>query len=297
MIQVINQQEDYSKFEEVNPEFVVDSGAVDVFNLPISDPSSGIPIILALQYWNGDREQAIRLARLMADVEREKRSDVVFLFVHRMDAQPPDKATIEHVATKFPRVHVHKGVRPGAGHPAGCNSLWTDVALKLYSMQSMAKYAWTFEADNVPIRRDWINRLKQEMVLMEATGAMVGGFYHAASTKPLQFEHINGNMLVRCDFAQKFQQIFSCPPNIAWDIYMARHVLPYARPGGWIYNAYRQIGWHCRDYFSKQCDGAVLVHGIRDNSGTSFVRKIISFDENKTFFEIEGRLETSKALV
>ncbi len=57
-------------------------------------------LILNFQFWDGDKPQAMALARLMADLETVKRTDVIFLFTARFDCKH-DQDTIDYVAQKF----------------------------------------------------------------------------------------------------------------------------------------------------------------------------------------------------
>jgi hypothetical protein len=42
--------------------------------------------LICLQYWDGDRDKAMRLARFLADLEPSKREDVDFAFFARADS-------------------------------------------------------------------------------------------------------------------------------------------------------------------------------------------------------------------
>ena len=87
-------------------------------------------LVLALQYWNGDREQALTLAKRLADIEDKPRTDVMIEFVLRFDADEPLPTTIAYVAQKF-KVSVYRCKRRGEGHPAGCNTLFAPAAHNL----------------------------------------------------------------------------------------------------------------------------------------------------------------------
>ena len=44
-------------------------------------------MILCLQYYNGDKEQAMALARLIADMEPSKKNEFTFVFAARLDTE------------------------------------------------------------------------------------------------------------------------------------------------------------------------------------------------------------------
>ena len=71
-------------------------------------------ILLALQFWEGDKKPAMEVARLIADLE-SKHSDIAdILFVSRFDCQQ-DPKTVEYVSRKFNcYTHVNKH-RQGVG--------------------------------------------------------------------------------------------------------------------------------------------------------------------------------------
>ena len=57
-------------------------------------------LLLALQYWDGDKEMAMKVARLIADMEPAHNADVDFLFCSRFDCTH-DMDSVAHVAKKF----------------------------------------------------------------------------------------------------------------------------------------------------------------------------------------------------
>ncbi len=263
----------------------------NTFENPILDPAPGERIVVSLQYWEGDRDKALRLARLLAGVERMKRDDVIFLIVHRRDATAPDPETLQILREKFGTVHVVKGVRPGEGHPDGCNALWVDTVTTLGMLAHHAKYAFTTEADVIPLRRDWINVLKAEAAEMEASGKIVSGFWTAQGHEDLnyrQWEHINGNMLVHTNISRKVHKIYYVPPGWAWDIWLSQFFKPFWKKGDWIYNGYtgaitdnpwespnKRKPWTADEFLELQEKGYSLIHGVRGEEGFDFLKKMI----------------------
>lgn len=260
-----------------------------MFEEPVPDPNPQERIAITLQYWEGDRDKALELARFLAGIERGVRNDVVLLLVHRRDADPPDSETMEIVQRTFPAARAVKGVRTGRGHPGGCNALWVDSVMALAKLFPAVKYGFTTEADVLPLRRDWINALKIEAIAMEDSGALVSGHWSpGGDPKKRQMEHINGNMLVNTNIVRLVPQIFQVPPDWAWDLYLAAYFMPKWRKGDWIYNGYVGGGrvlesdspnkrgeWYPEELMGLQQDGFSLVHGVRDDSGMKFLKKVI----------------------
>ena len=86
-------------------------------------PPAGL--VVALQYWHGDRAAAMRLARLIAAIEPAPRRDVTIAFARRFDL--PDLTADEHeaaeaVRARFPLI-TFRSRREGTGHPDGANAL------------------------------------------------------------------------------------------------------------------------------------------------------------------------------
>lgn len=262
--------------------------AKTLFHSGIVDKNPRSRICIALQYWEGDREQAMRTARMMAGIERAPRSDVLFLFSYRRDANPPDEETLRIVTGVFPNTRVLKGTRAGTGHPDGCNALWVDTVTALSSISDSVRYAFTTEADVVPIRRDWINALKEETTKMTSKGAYISGFWQPrGNLAKRELEHINGNMLIDTNLPRRIQHIYHIPRTWAWDIYLAQFFHPIWIRGGWIFNSYtsgkkrvssdspnKSQDWTDEMFLGKQKEGYSVIHGIRGNSGETFLKKM-----------------------
>src|SRR5690242_5637175 len=122
-------------------------------------------IILALQFWDGDKAQAMKLARLCADIEPHKRNDVYFLFSARFDCRH-DQETVEYVSQKN-RVLLHTTKRKATGWPNGPNQQmactyehWMELG-KRQRIEPMSGIM-LMEADCVSLAKDWINQLINE---------------------------------------------------------------------------------------------------------------------------------------
>ncbi len=56
-------------------------------------------ILIALQFWKGDRDMAMKLARLMADLEPKHSDDADVLFISRFDTMQ-DVDAVKYVSRK-----------------------------------------------------------------------------------------------------------------------------------------------------------------------------------------------------
>lgn len=234
-------------------------------------------LLLALQYWERDRGQAMRLAQLIADLEPRHNPDVDFLFTSRFDCEHDMKA-IERISAKF-KVHTYiNRNRRGVGWPSGCNDLWFGTMDRIYSLveaRQMPEYEaiLTFEADCSPLSPYWHQALMiswrnaQKAKVVKMHGAMV----------PYPRPHINGNALFAGDVPflhEVSRKIGGCDPTQGWDF---AKTLEFSRLG-WSDCPLIKSYWQCATMPSEQIDqlitsGVTLLHGVKDDSVLEYVRK------------------------
>ncbi len=252
---------------------------VEHFKAEMSRPGLHHPenkILLVLQYWKGDQAQAMRLAKLVADMQPGKSELADFLFVARFDCGH-DMETIKHVSRKFNVFHwISK--RQGTGWPNGCNDLWFGSLEWVQSMMADKKIPaykaiFTFEADGVPLVTNWINQMSADWdAECKKHDTFVMGAYLKAPGP-----HINGNCLLSGHPAFLHwivRKVGGCPPNAGWDYVM--------------YSDFRK--WGARDYpklrsywgtktFTEEgfqqllAQGVVWLHGVKDDSLLDMARK------------------------
>lgn len=222
-------------------------------------------ILLALQFYHGDKAQANKVARLIADLEAVKTDKADFLFISRNDTTQ-DMDTVKYVSKKFNTFH-YKNHRRGEMWPFGCNELWFGTMDWLYGhilakKCPAYKAVLTFEADCVPITPHWIARLSEAWD--KANKKVVGSF------QPAPGPHINGNGLFSCDPAflkWVSREVGGCPPNVGWDYYLAKSF----RAWGWADCPAIRSWWNMATMPKAQFDqlvneGVVLMHGVKDSS-------------------------------
>lgn len=231
-------------------------------------------LLLALQFWDGDKSQAMEVARLIADLEPKRREDVDFLFVSRFDCAH-DVETIKHVGEKF---SVHSWVnrnRRGVGWPSGCNDLWFGTMDWVYTFSEAKrtpgyKAVLTFEADSSPLTPNWISRLSS--IWDQSQPACCVG---ALQTAPA--EHINGNAMFSGD--PKFlywltREVIGCSPHGGWDFLLASEF----KRRGWADSPAMRSYWGSKSMTDPQIGeleskGVVFLHGVKDDSVLKSVRK------------------------
>jgi len=196
-------------------------------------------LILNLQSWSGDREQAEGLARLICDIEQKPRDDVIFLLTCRFDSHY-ELDTINYVRSKFPRTYVHKTIRQGRGWPEGPNAMYADS--HGYCIERVRNGEWKgvdgilfMEADCVPLDVNWIDHLKAEWDECKRRGKKVLGCW--LEVGDCGVKHINGNCIMHTDLWREARQVLM-PMSGGWDADLAGVILPRGMPSRLIYSDY-----------------------------------------------------------
>jgi hypothetical protein len=184
-------------------------------------------LLVCIQYYPGDRDAAMRIARFIADLEVKRRDDVEFCFAARFDASH-DEDTIRYVMNKF-KCHKFHSTRNEKNWPAGCNALWHDL-MTWTTCQVRDSFAqWeavlTTESDSVPLDRDWINKLMMEWDNAVKQGKFIVG---CAIDKGLRDEHINGNALWDARLMQKIPTMYGTPHDKSWDVFHAKKYMKHS---------------------------------------------------------------------
>lgn len=229
--------------------------------------------VIVLQYWAGDREAALRLARYISDVQGKPCPEVDFVFAYRGDNEPPDDRTLKQVG-RFFNVFTVRSPRSIAGWPAGPWALWFS-AVEWLAERPQVKWALTFEADCVPLTRDWLEVLDSEWDRRQNDARMLG-------CAPLGgVAHLNGNMMMSCDpsflkWIVRGVTVTGVPSPEGWDTYLFPQFL---RWGCAISPAFLSV-WQTKSagvgfYARVRKDGVVFVHGVKDDSLLSQARRAL----------------------
>lgn len=230
-------------------------------------------MLLALQFWNGDKVMAGKLARLIADLEPRHLELADFLFVSRFDCAP-DRDVVEYVKRKF-NTYTYICRNRGTGHPLGCNTLWFATLGWLLSMREARKVPpykcmFTIEADGCPMSPTWISEMLQAWDVVQPA-SVVG----CQETIP---PHINGNMMVSANLAflhRIARQVGGVHPRASWDIAMWNEFRKWGtaniRP--MIHNTYRVPHADHAFFEARQAEGCVYSHGVMDDSLKQIVRE------------------------
>lgn len=177
------------------------------------------------------------LARLLADLEPVKRTDVTFLFSKRFDSTF-DEDTIAYVSQKF-NVDRFKGRKHATGWPDGPNGLMRESYTHCIercrekgNKRIVADGILFMEPDCVPLHKEWLNLLIAEW---KACGKRVLGAWLMKGDAGC--EHINGNCIIAVDLYKEHIGILGSRGG-GWDADAAGIMLPNGAASKLIFSDY-----------------------------------------------------------
>lgn len=230
-------------------------------------------LLLALAFWEGDKERATKVARLIADLEPRHSEIADFLFVSRFDCSH-DKPTLDHVSRKF-NTYSYVNRRRGREWPHACNDLFFGTMDWLYEVNVAKRFPVykaivTLEPDSIPISPNWVGEISREWD--RAQPAKVIGAYQT-SPGP----HINGASSMYSgdiQFLKKIRDVGGVSPVGGWDYIMAS----FFQKSGWKDSKLFRSWWQCQTmseetFFQQLREGVNLFHGVKDESLLNHVRK------------------------
>jgi hypothetical protein len=205
-------------------------------------PAPPTGLVIALQFWDEDMPQAMRLARLLADIETERR-DVTLAFCPRFDVKPSAEAWEAQLycGHKFHVCEV-RSTREGTGHPAGPNALWSGVMDQLSTAWQAGRTPYanvlTIEADGCPLRADWL-----DVLIGEHEKALEAGKRITGPLMQRGYRHINGTLMMHLSTWFDRPSLHRTPSDQAWDLFHAAVLTAEARPSAWMKNVYGAGNW------------------------------------------------------
>ncbi len=251
-------------------------------------PPTGL--VVALQYWEGDEHRAMRLARIIADVEVEPRGDVV-LALCRASTTPKTRLALEtfHYCSRKFRVMTLQSDVAGDGYPDGANALWGGTFSGLYRRwragNLSAASVFFIESDGVPIRRDWLTRIKTEHELNVLRGRRVTG---SVTTKNIV--HVNGNLVSHLSVWGDRMSLHETPSGQAWDVFHAASLMQEAADTPLIRNVYGSTDWSPGVIEAVQHETAYLAN-VKDDTAIDWAERELVDDtmpEQRDLIPIHG---------
>lgn len=230
-------------------------------------------LLIALQFFPGDQNAAMRLAKFMADLEPTHRKDADLVLFGRFDVKH-DLDAVRYVSRRF-NVATFTGRRQGVGWPAGCNDLWHDL-IDYATENAEHKLApsydaiLTCESDCVPLYPDWINRLSAAWE-SRTPGAIIAGCL-CMNPQP----HINGNLLLsgKLEDLQKVRRLRGSSSSMGWDY---QHAAWFSKQGWAVIPEI--VSWHSYQHWTDDCwdkllgMGCVFFHGEKHGKSLATARE------------------------
>jgi hypothetical protein len=232
-----------------------------------------MPLALVLQFWEGDKEAAMRLARLLADIEPQERDDVLFVFAPQRGTvtTPEMRATYTRVGEVFPYTIIPADVDPTKKYPGICFDAWSSVVRRLldawYDGNGFAD-AFFFEADGFPTRTNWIDRLREAHRETILAGKSITGARMRVN------DHINGTLCMRLRFWADNPGLHRCPPAEPWDVFHGSALVAASHPSRIICNEHG-ISITPALFLRLGCEAA-WVTSVKDGSGQCWARHYLA---------------------
>lgn len=213
-------------------------------------------LVVAIQFYERDKPQAMRLARMIADIETKFRGDVEILFVARFDCEH-DCETIDYVAKKF-LVHWITTHTRWMGWPGGCNAMAKDTLEWVAANRKEALGLLMMEPDCVPVDIYWIDDICDEWKSLPNETLIMGAWRESGGADG----HLNGNCIVQPALFSKFALPSFIGEHLAWDCQLAPFLKNFWHKTSLIQNCFDSRG--AKEGWIDP--NAVLVHGYKDDS-------------------------------
>jgi hypothetical protein len=239
-----------------------------------SFPATPSGLVIAIQYWIQDVAQALRLARLIADIEKFPRKDATVALVRRFDMEEmsaEEHTTVRHVRAKFP-VLTFRAKREGTGHPNGPNAMAAGTMDHLSTMWRRGylhrRAALLVEADGCPLRTDWLDCLVEAHQWTVLEGKAITGA--RMSDDP----HTNGGLIMQFPFWVDHPSLHETPDGCAWDLHHADTILAATRATSRMVNYHGSRNWTPESLAPMSRETAYVLN-VKDDSCLRWAEKAL----------------------
>jgi hypothetical protein len=240
-------------------------------------------MIVALQYYEGDLERTMSLARLLADVELRPRLDVLLALVCQPGTPETElvRRTVAHCRRVFPTILVTSEYG-AVGHPEACTALWRGTASHFYKQARGSLEGHVFQdpltktwhtslltldgGDGVPLHRDWIDLMIRAHV-HHNTDKLITGTPYYLGTCPL---HVNPNAIFELEVFSRTKLLTDVPKYDGtvltnFDVYHREEMLRHASLSSIVRTDWRGGGEKAtRELLLDRSRESVWLHGYKD---------------------------------
>jgi hypothetical protein len=238
-------------------------------------------MIVAIQYYEDDRERTLQLVRLLTDLEKAPRNDILLALVCQPSTPMTDltEKTLEYAANRFPVTHV-VSTRGAHKPPEACGQLWAGTMEHFSRLfeDGNAPHSSIFTVDGndgIPLHRDWIDLIKKEHERTLSSGRLVSGTPNALGV-PL---HINPNMISHLSLWKKCPCLSIIPRydgtfHSSFDIFHRMTILKYASPSSIVCHEWHGYGRSISPETLRKCSKkSAWLHGYKDEALYSVARR------------------------
>jgi hypothetical protein len=235
-------------------------------------------ISLCLQVYPGDTDVAMDLAKLICEMEKEKRAGTEFFLIYRRDCDLRLPKFFEELAgMRFSTAKACMARNFDKGWPGGSNMLACSAMMEMSILrqQQISKNPayLLFEPDCVPLGFDWLDRLSSEWEVTSRLGKQAFGHWHQQGDRSTL--HMNGNCVLCTDFFERNGLMVGSAMQ-GWDYFHREKIVEVSRDSDTIYQWYA-----CPSVTLEQMEGLqkngvrpALFHGIKDATARQAVRKM-----------------------
>lgn len=226
-----------------------------------------VGVLIVIPYWAGDQPQAIELCKVIAALQPHHAGKLAHVMLANRQDIKADKNMIQIISRKF-NVLTRTTMSPLRGWPGGSNGMFGDTMIHLSNSKAEKQYEviYWMEPDCVPMRPNWYWDLVLEWRKKHPSARIIGCRHDCNGDGT--GDHITGCALYHPNIARILPQICTSS-TIAWDY---QHRAAIVRIGGHtelIRNRYKARNVEP----SIMKDTAAIIHGIKDNSLISLVKK------------------------
>lgn len=237
-------------------------------------------LALVIPFYDADREQAMRMAKFICDLEPKYRDDVFLCFVNRWDCPPIHPAEMMRFITTF-RVEWFASTTKAEGHPAGPNAMAKDIFLEAQRLVDAQRWAdvdalLLMEPDCVPVAKDWLDQLRAEWDRAQDTNKAVSvGCWR---DRYVDVPHVNGNALWSTRLATAINVNMDCH-GFGWDSAFSEQLRHRIYPTAMIVNLWREENvadsrFEKSPFLPQSAYRPVLAHGVKDDSARKYAEKM-----------------------